>query len=189
MKLANRVLELIEKKERKAYQAEIDAFQELLQNNGVSGFDVNVEKDGKDYFVTLSDGKDEETLLFGVDEEDDAYCMSLDDGDVLDDFADCLDLQPANPSFLEDGSLDMTDLSWINQSNFAMLFDADEEVVEKMKTVIRKGKKVRIIVRTKKKRLTTKQKAARAKRKGKRVTQASLRKRAASLKIRKQAGL
>lgn len=189
-KIANCVLSLLEKQRTGTCQAEVDAFQELLQNNGIEDVNVVIEKDGKDFFVTLSDDVDSETLIFGVDEEEDAYCTSLDDFDELADFADTIDLQPADPIFAEDGSLDLTKLSWINQSIFAAIFsEAVDDTDEKIKTVIRKGKKVKIVVKIRKKKQTPKQKAAAAKRRGKPIKKSALVKRKMSFKIGKQAGL
>lgn len=192
MKLCNRVLSLIEDQEGVGCKKEADAFGELLQGYGIEDVTVSVEKDGTDHIVRLSDGEEKETLLFGVDEDGDGYCISLDDVDLLGDFADCVDLQPADPVFAEDGSLDMTDLSWVSKSVLTSLFAEavpTDQVSEKTKVVFRGGKKMKVVVKTRKKRLSAKQKAALSKLHRKPQTSAQKKKRALSLKIRKRAGL
>ena len=87
-------------------------------------------------------------------------------------------------------SIDFSDAKW-NKAAFQAIFNLveDDSVDEKMKTVIRGGKKVKIKVNLRKKKQTAKQKAASRKRKGKKQSPAQIRKRMKSMKLaRKLAG-
>lgn len=204
MKLVNDLLGMLEKNvvEGVSCQAESDAFAELLKEHGADGIKVDITKDGSDYIVCLEDQDgDKEVLVFGVDEEENAYCIPLSgEIDAFDNEADVIDLQTCEPTLSEDGDLDMTNLKWMNKSVVMALFsealseeeaEADPEVSvdEKVRIAIRGGKKVKIPIKLRKKILSGPQKAALIKARRKSGTGAALRKRAKSLLIRKRMGI
>lgn len=200
MKLTNELFSLLHEnvKEFKC-KDEAEAFQNILKEQGIDDVDVDIIKDGSDYIVSLQHEEDKEVLVFGVDGEGDAYCMSTSGvEDPLDTENDVVDLQTCEPALKEDGTLDMTNLSWMNKSVVQALFsealdedteDKNVDVEEKVRIAIKGGKKVKIPVKLRKKILNSKQRAALVKARRKSGTAASLRKRAVSLKIRKRMGL
>jgi len=193
MKLVNDILDSV-KVEGVSCKAEAEAFSNLLKEHGIDDVNVDILKDGSDYIVCLEDEEDKEVLVFGVDEEENAYCLSTSGiEDPLGNEVDVTDFQTAEPSLAEDGSLDMTDLKWMNKSILQTLFsesvEEGSEADEKFKLVVRGGKKQKVAVKIRKKILNSKQKAALIKARRKAHTGTALRKRAISNKIRKRIGL
>jgi hypothetical protein len=190
-KIVNDLLELLEDGEIKDGEClrEKEAFEKLLSKHGIDDVNVSVEKDGTDYIVEFSNEEDKEVLLFGVDEEGDAYSLSLSgDIDVLGTEADIVDLSCVEPAMTEQGKLDLTDLSWMNKNIFNTFFSESVEESEvtdevRMKVAIRGGKKVKVPIKIKKKRLTPKQKAGLKKAQRKAHSASAKRKRAKSMKL------
>lgn len=198
MSRASNLLELISEAkatglaEGSKYEDVQKAFEALLEKFDIGGVDISVDKQDGIWLVDFTDEYGESnTLAFGTDEDSCSYVI-LDNNDLDADEANTIDIDALGVTVAEDGSLDLTELSWLDKSTF-LSFLNKTGVSEKFKTVVRGGKKVRIQVPTRKKRLTAKQKAARklagAKRRGKKLTGKAKRSRALSLKKRKSSGL
>lgn len=189
------------------------AFEQRLDKLGFEGItveDVEADIEG-DIIVTFADDDgDELDVLFTVDEDDGAIAILLDDEDEDGEDITIIDLDPSLPVIRKTilgEFIDLTNLDFLNRSLVTALFkagDLDDEdndirvdvvqvegIEEQRKiSVIRGGKRVKLgIVRKRKKvRLSAKQKSGIRKgvRKRKARKAAIQRKRKKSLKIRKR---
>lgn len=192
---AQEVLDLLEKsgygKNGVSAQAAEEAFTDLLDMYDIP-ITVEAQQDEKDVIVSFLDEESMvlESVVFSVSDEDVVSVHKLPCGDDLDEETEVMDLSATDPMVNEDGTIDFSDAKW-NKAAFQAIFNLveDDSVDEKMKTVIRGGKKVKIKVNLRKKKQTAKQKAASRKRKGKKQSPAQIRKRMKSMKLaRKLAG-
>ena len=165
------------------------AFIDKLNSLGIDGVEIEaiVEPDGDTIVKFVDEDGDELTVLFTTDpvEGPVAMVVSEDDEPVV------IDLNPLDPPIIDDGYfkyVDLTDLSWMTASTLKTLLAAGD-IAEAYVYVVRGGKKIRMPIVRRKKRLTSRQRLALAKARRRAHTASAERARRYSMRIRKRLGL
>ena len=169
------------------HSAVVTAFQSLLAKFDIEDVTIEVHKDGVDYFVSLEDVEgDSELIIIGADEEG-VYAMVASENEegVESGEGVLIDLDPLDPPMNPDGSVNLNNLSWMNKSTLQAIL-AVGDIDDAFKQVIRGGKKIKLVIRHKKKRLSAKAKTALAKARKFAHKSGAKKARKKSMKIRKR---
>lgn len=199
MKIATNILINISEAENQIV-ADFNAKLDELGFDGVKAIEAETDSNGDTFVTFVDDENNDMEILFTYDDDEGATALILDEFDddpESEDEVDVVDLNALEPK-ITNGSIDMSDLSWLNDSAIQAILQAgdfmdNDELDERQTVVIRNGKKVKVaLVRRKRKKVRTskqKQGAKKAARKRKTKQGAINRKRKKSLKLRKRSNL
>ena len=190
--LATQVLNAIDRVTTSAEKSESygtdvkKAFNAKLSEFGIDDVKItSVKRDGAETIVEFEheDGESGDTVVFGADEDGAIAALSSDQEELGEDEMILMDIDLLDPKISEEGAIDLTNLSFLNQKALTALFtDYEEEKSdnkdERFKVKIRGGKKVKVNVLTGAKLAKAKKAAKKGARKRKGKKQSAAMKRA-----------